>query len=140
MSRKDEVREAFNAFQSALMSNNADALDRLMAPDYRGFSIRGELEDRQAVLDAWGSSSLSMEEWRHEGIEIEVRGEVGIVTGNGFVSGTFEGVGWEHHVHFCDLYVNSPSGWQVFLSHAVEVSPPDSGGAAVGPSEHPESR
>ncbi len=134
MSKEDEVREAFDAFQNALASNDVPALDWLMAPDYRGYSLRGELEERQAVLDAWGSSALSMDESRYEEVHIDVRGEVGIVTGRGFVSGTFDGTGWEHYVHFCDLYVHSSVGWQILLSHSVEVTPPDIEGPGADPS------
>ena len=125
MGKEDEVRKAFNAFQGALISNDTSALDRLMAPDYRGYSIRGELEERQAVLDLWGSGAVSMDHSSYEGLEIEVRGDVGIVTGQGFLSGKYEGTGWEHQIHFCDLYANSPMGWQLFLSHSTEVNPFD---------------
>ena len=39
------------------------------------------------------------------------------------VAGTFQDVRWEHHLHFCDLYVNTKAGWQLFLSHSVEIEP-----------------
>jgi hypothetical protein len=123
MSKEKMVLDTFYAFQNALLSNNIEELDRLLAPDYRGYSIRGELEGRQAVLDAWGPGGVSMDESSYENLEVEIRGDVGIVTGNGFVAGTFQGEGWQHHLHFCDLYLKIGGGWQVFLSHSVEIEP-----------------
>ena len=91
MSERDDLLEAFHAFQNALLSNDSEVLDRLLAHDYRGFSIRGELEERQAVLDAWGPGGISMDESSYENLQVEIRGPVGIITGNGFVAGTFQG-------------------------------------------------
>ena len=124
MSKEEEVLEAFHRFQNALLSNDAEELNRLMAPDYRGFSLKGDMEPREMVLEAWKPGGISMDESSYRGLRAEVRGPVGIVTGNGYVSGTYEGHRWEHHLHFCDLYVNSDEGWQIFLAHAVEVEPP----------------
>jgi hypothetical protein len=121
MSEEDQVLDAFHRFQRALMRNDTGELDRLMAPGYRGYSLRGELEGRTSVLDAWAPGGVRMDEFSYEDLRIDLRGEVGILTGSGFISGDFMGEPWEHHVHFCDLYVKSEAGWQVFLSHTTEV-------------------
>ena len=121
MSQNEELLDAFHRFQRALISNDLGELNRRMAPGYRGYSIRGELEDRTAVLEAWAPGGVRMDEFTYEDLRIDVRGEIGILTGNGFVSGDFMGEPWEHHVHFCDLYVKSEMGWKVFLSHTTEV-------------------
>ena len=65
-----------------------------------------------------------MDEFSFHDLRIDVQREVGILTGNAFVAGTFQGEPWEHHLHFCDLYLKSATGWQVFLSHALETQPP----------------
>jgi hypothetical protein len=124
MSNEEELLKAFHRFQNALLSNDVEQLDGLLAPDYRGFSLRGELESRELVLEAWKPGGISMDESSYRELRAEVRGPVGIVTGYGYVAGTFQEHCWEHHVHFCDLYLHSKDGWQVFLAHAVEVEPP----------------
>jgi hypothetical protein len=121
MTQDKELLDAFHRFQRALISNDTDELDRMMAPGYRGYSIRGELEDRTAVLEAWAPGGVYMDDFTYEDLRIEIRGEVGILTGKGFVSGDFMGNPWEHHLHFCDLYVKSEAGWQLFISHATEL-------------------
>lgn len=121
MSQDEELLDAFHRFQRALISNDLGELDRMMAPGYRGYSLRGELEGRGLILEAWAPGGVRMDEFTYEDLRIEVRGEIGILTGNGFVSGDFMGEPWEHNVHFCDLYVKSEMGWQVFLSHTTEV-------------------
>ncbi|MGD2123578.1 MAG: nuclear transport factor 2 family protein [Gemmatimonadota bacterium] len=124
MSNEEGLLQAFHRFQNALLANDVGELDRLLAPDYRGFSLRGELETRDAVLKAWQPGGVSMDESSYTDLRGEVRGPVGIVTGYGYVAGTFAGQRWEHHLHFCDLYTKSEEGWQIFLAHAVEVEPP----------------
>lgn len=123
MSRKDELLEAFHRFQNALASNDVTELDALMAPDYRGYSIRGELEGRDMVLKAWKPGGISMIEFRHSDLQIDIRGEIGILTGHGYIRGSFQDTPWEHHLHFCDLYLEGNDGWRLLLSHAVEVHP-----------------
>jgi hypothetical protein len=122
-SEKDDLLHAFRSFQDALLSNDLERLDRLLAPDYRGYSLRGELEEREEVLAAWGSGGIDMAESRYEDLQVDIRGEVGIITGIGFVAGSFQEEPWHHHLHFCDLYTKSEEGWQIFLSHAVELEP-----------------
>jgi hypothetical protein len=133
MSTKDELLEAFHRFQDALVANDTDTLDRLMAPDYRGFSLRGELEDRDAVLEAWKPGGVCMNEVHYRSLEADIRGEIGILTGRGSVAGTFRGQPWGHDLHFCDLYIRTSQGWRILLSHSVETPPPDGDGGDTDP-------
>ena len=121
MPKEDKLLDTFHRFQFALISNDTEELGRLLAPGYRGYSLRGELEGRNAVLKAWGPGGISMDEFSYRDLRIDIRGEVGILAGNGFVAGSFQGEPWEHHLHFCDLYVNGPEGWQVLVSHSTEL-------------------
>lgn len=121
MHDKDDLLEAFHRFQQALLSNDVEELDRLLAQDYRGYSLRGELEAREAVLEAWKPGGITMDEFDYEELFADVRGNVGILTGNGFVGGSSQGARWQHHLHFCDLYEKTPEGWKIFLSHSVEI-------------------
>jgi ketosteroid isomerase-like protein len=123
MDKEKELLDAFHRFQNALVANDIQELDRLIAPDYRGFSLRGELEDRDAVLRAWKPGGVSMEDFSYTDLRVDIRGDVGILTGRGFVGGTYQGHRWEHNLRFCDLYSKTEEGWKIFLSHSVELAP-----------------
>ena len=118
---KDALLSVFNRFRDALFACDTATLDTLLARDYRSYNLRGELEDREVVLDAYRPGAATLTEFEVHELEIEVFSEVGIITGKGYVAGTWAGESWCHHLRFCDVYVNRDGRWQLFLSHATPM-------------------
>jgi hypothetical protein len=54
-------------------------------------------------------------------VQVEIFSEVGILTGKGYLAGTWEDQDWSHHLRFCDVYVKKESGWRLHLSHATPM-------------------
>jgi hypothetical protein len=46
---------------------------------------------------------------------------VGILTGEGHISGTFSGSDFEDHLRFLDIYVFRSGQWQLFLSQTTPI-------------------
>lgn len=124
---KDALLSVFNRFRDALFASDTPTLDTLLARNYRGHNLRGELEDREAVLHAYRPGAANLTEFEVDEVEIEVFSEVGIITGKGYVAGTWEGQPWSHHLRFCDVYVNRDGRWQLLLSHATPMAEPAPG-------------
>ena len=120
MSAEAEVRHCFDRFRDALLANHVLTLDALLAPDYRGYNLRGELESRDLILQAYSPGVVTMDRFETSDLCVEAFGEIGIVTGCGIVEGSAGGERWKHALRFCDIYHHSDVGWQLYLSHATE--------------------
>jgi ketosteroid isomerase-like protein len=118
---KEALLAAFHRFRDALFACDTGTLDALLADDYRSYNIRGELENRHAVLNAYRPGLAELTDFEISELRIEVFSEVGIITGRGHVAGRWGGEPWSHHLHFCDIYVNRDGRWQVLLSHATPL-------------------
>lgn len=119
MSKKDSLMATFNEFRDALFASDVGVLDRILAEDYRGYNLRGELEGREVVLGAYAPGVVSLDQFEVRDLQVDVLGEVGIFTGVGYIAGSYEGEGWKHYLRFCDVYVDREGAWKLLLSHAT---------------------
>lgn len=122
MSPDDELLSAFHGFRDALMANDIERLDALLAQDYRGYNLRGGLEGRELILQVYSPGVVTMDRFETDDLRIEVHGDIGIITGKGYVAGSAGGERWEHELRFCDVYRHGDTGWQLYLSHATEIA------------------
>jgi len=121
MPTEADVLNTFHRFRDALLANDVDTLDRLLAQDYRGYNLRGELEGRELILQAYSPGIVTMDRFETDDLRVEVIGEVGIVTGCGIVEGTAGGERWKHDLRFCDIYRDGTAGWELYLSFATPI-------------------
>jgi hypothetical protein len=120
---------AFHAVRGALLSNDTEALDKLYDDDFRSHSIYGDVESREAVLGAFGPGGVRLDMFEVEDLAVEVNGEVGIMTGLGWLSGRAEGAEFRHRVRFVDIFVWRGGRWRYHFSQSTEIVP---GGPASG--------
>jgi len=121
---KEAVLSVFHEFRDALFARDTRTLDALLAEDYRSYNLRGELEDRDVVLKAYSPGGAVLTEFQVDELSIEVFPEVGILTGRGYVAGTWEGQPWSHHLRFTDVYIHRHGRWKIFLSQATPMEEP----------------
>ncbi|MGW8266538.1 MAG: nuclear transport factor 2 family protein [Longimicrobiales bacterium] len=124
---KEALLTVFDRFRDALFACDTETLDALMAEGYRSYNLRGEEEDRNVVLAAYRPGGVTLTDFEVSELRIEVFSEVGVLTGRGFVAGTWEGQSWSHHLRFCDIYVAREGSWQILLSQATPMEEPARG-------------
>jgi hypothetical protein len=120
---QEDVLTCFNRFRDALAACDTEALDELLAQDYRGYTLRGELEGRDVILDAYRPGVTTLDTWEVSGLEVTVFPPVGIVTGKGYVAGAWKGIPWSHELRFCDIFLKRESRWELYLSQATPIDP-----------------
>lgn len=120
---REDVLTCFNRFRDALKACDTDSLDQLLAADFRGYNLQGDLEGREVILDAYRPGVTSLEEWDVSDLEVRVFPPVGIVTGRGYVAGTWKGVAWSHELRFCDIFLNRDGRRELYLSQATPIDP-----------------
>jgi len=123
MSRKEDMMATFQEFRDALFASDVGVLDRILAEDYRGYNLRGELEGREVVLGAYAPGVVSLDKFEVRELQVDLFEDVGIFTGMGYIAGSYDGESWEHYVRFCDIYVDRKGAWKLLLSHATPTEP-----------------
>jgi ketosteroid isomerase-like protein len=120
---RESLMAAFQAVQKGLLANDTDALRDLYAEDFRSHSLRGDVEGRQAVLQAFAPGGVRLEMFEIEDISVEVKGEVGILTGLGQINGRADGAEFRHRVRFVDIFLWRDGRWRYWFSQSTEIVP-----------------
>jgi hypothetical protein len=123
MTRQDTLVAVFHEFRDALFASDVEVLDRILAADYRGYNLQGHLEGREVVLEAYAPGAVSLEVFDVEELQVDLVGEVGMLTGKGYIAGSYAGEPWQHHLRFCDIYLDREGAWELFLAQATPMEP-----------------
>ena len=121
MTEKEQVLGTFNAINNALMSNDTKALKELIAENYRGFNLRGGVEGKELILEAYKPGGVRLHQLDVKDVVVEVIGDVGIVTRQGYISGDFGAHNFAHNVRSLEIYVKRGSKWKYYISHVTEI-------------------
>jgi hypothetical protein len=124
MSPETQVIIEFGRFRDALAACDTTALDSLLSEGYRGYNLQGHLENRDVVLEAYAPGAATLEVWEISDLRVEVFSEVALLSGQGFVAGTWHGRPWSHHLRFCDSWVRTNGTWRIHLSMATPMELP----------------
>lgn len=118
---RDGLLAAFRSVREALLSNDLESLSELYAEDFRSHSLRGDVEGREEVLEAFKPGGVRLDMFEVEGITAEVFGEVGVLTGLGLISGVFDGAEFRHRVRFVDIFLRRSGRWRYRFSQSTEI-------------------
>ena len=121
MSDTTQLLEVFAKFRDALFNNDVKLLEQLMHEEYVGFDPLGNPQDKKMSLDAYRPGAVKLDEYEVEEVDTRVISEVGIITGKGYIHGTFAGSEFEHSVRFLDLYLYRENRWQLYLSQLTPL-------------------
>jgi len=114
----------FDEIRAALLSNDAEGIESLMAEDFIGYGPCGTPQDRKASIDAYRPGQTRLDTYTVMEQEVEVIDSVGIITGRGFIHGFFGAIEFEHDLRFLDLYRFREGRWQLFLSQVTPITQP----------------
>jgi hypothetical protein len=123
MSSKDQLLDAFDCLRSALLSNDVQALEKVLAYEYIGYDPSGDPQDRKMSIEAYQPGCANLDTYEVEDVAVRIIGEVGVITGTGYIHGTFAGCEFEHTLRFLDIYVDRDGGWQLYLSQVTPLGP-----------------
>lgn len=121
MSGKDQLIKCSENIIEALKTNDLDALKELYMPDFMGISLRGEQETLEMILETYQPGSARLESFKIHEQQAEVFGDVGIITGSGYISGFYGKYKWEHNLRFTDVYLYRDGKWRCYRSQATEM-------------------
>jgi hypothetical protein len=104
-----------------LFSCDVQKLKKLIAEEYVGYDPQGNPQDLKMTLEAYQPGCVKLDTYDVEKIETRVIGEVGIITGKGYIHGKFAECEFEHRLRFLDLYIFREGRWRLYLSQVTPI-------------------
>ncbi|MCK7491940.1 MAG: nuclear transport factor 2 family protein [Comamonadaceae bacterium] len=74
------------------------------------------------MLDAYGPGGVRLDVFEVEDVTVEVFGEVGLLTGLGSISGSYDATEFRHRVRFVDIYLRRDGRWRYCFSQSTEIA------------------
>jgi ketosteroid isomerase-like protein len=118
-----QILEAEERLRLAMIGSDVAALDELLAPELIFTSHLGQVFGKQADLEAHESGLVKVSEIVPSDQRVHVHGDVGVVSVQVHLSGSFAGTPSEGDFRFTRVWALSDGGaWQVVAGHSSIVA------------------
>lgn len=120
---EDAVLDVFHKIRQAMLTNDDVFLRAHVAEDYQGSDAGGRAHDRDGMLAAYGPGGVKLAAF--EVSEVQTRSWAGtvLVTGVGWLQGSYGSEDFEHNLRFLDVYADRGSSWKLVASHVTDIVP-----------------
>jgi ketosteroid isomerase-like protein len=127
--RKDEykhqVEKLEEAWRTAQLNGDVDAMDKLLSDDYVGITMTGQVVTKTQQLDRMRNRNIVLTKIELSDVKVKVNGTTAIVNSLAEVDGTNEGEPMHGTYRYTRVYTRLPSGvWKITNFEATRVAPP----------------
>jgi len=114
------VAELDTAYQAAVKRNDADAMARILHPQFVLVVGTGKAYNREDLLASARNADITYEQQDEEaGTQVvRVWGDTAVVTALLWIKGTRKGEALERRLWFSDTYVRTKDGWKYVFGQA----------------------
>jgi len=139
---RDAVARIDRSFQEAVKRNDAEAMKKIMHPDFQLVLGDGRRFGREQLLDdaRRGRFIYELQDEEPNTQSVLVWGDTAIVTAKLLLKGTSEGEPFQRALWFSDTYVRTDRGWLYLFGQASLPLPAGQQGSRLGqaqPTENP---
>ena len=121
MNKKENLVKTFEDFKEALIKCDEQKLKQIISDEYTGFSLNGTIEIKEDILMHYKPGCVNVSKYEVSDISYEVFSEIGIVTGRGYIAGSYEAHEFHHKVLFTDIFKYVNNSWRYFKSQVTEI-------------------
>ena len=104
-----------------MLSNDAKALLRHVAEDYRGVDAGGRAHGRDFMVSAYGPGGVDLDIFEVSEVETTAWEGTVLVSGNALIRGTYREIDFEHRLRFLDVYAHRGTSWQLVASQVTDI-------------------
>ncbi|MCF0059314.1 nuclear transport factor 2 family protein [Dyadobacter sp. CY356] len=108
-----DATECSNTFFKALLEEDSNALNNVLANDFSIISFDGRQIDRDMLAQAVAQGYITVETGMLSGSRTRNYGDVGVVTGTWNVKGKIESNGFQNEVTYTVVAVKKGGNWKV---------------------------
>jgi ketosteroid isomerase-like protein len=106
-----------NAWNKAELTNDANAVQLLLADDFVMTTGEGELFNKQQMVASVRDKSYQPSALQSSDMVVHAFGTTAVVTGAYYEKGVDKGKPWERHGRFTDTWIFMDNRWQCVASH-----------------------
>jgi len=131
---KHQVEQLEEAWRTAEMNGDVDAMDKLLSDDYVGITMSGQVVTKTQQLDRMRRRATVLTKIDFQDVKVKLIGSTAIVTSLAEVEGTNEGEPMHGKFRSTRVYTRLPTGvWKITNFEATRVGPPPPRPAGAAP-------
>jgi hypothetical protein len=120
-SKVQEVLEVSEAIRRAMIANDAEALRRHVAVDYRGSDAGGAVHTRDQMVAAYGPGGVVLELFEVDRVEARGWSDTALVEGVARISGGWQDQTFAHTLRFLDVFARRENRWVLVASQSTDI-------------------
>ncbi len=117
----------------AVAAHDVNAINRIEADDFVGTDPRGTVTHKPDDLEAARSDALRLTDFKLEDVKVNLYDGNAVLTGTTTFSGTAHDQTFGGSYRWTDVFVERDGRWQVVISQATTIAPPDAPVPASAP-------
>jgi ketosteroid isomerase-like protein len=120
---KGEILQIERERNRAIISGNANALDRMTSDDYTFITLRGELRTKAEIIQGYKSGSFHYDSREISELNVRVYGNFAVVTGRSNQKGRENGKDYSGDYRFTRVYARQGLRWQTVALQTTLIQP-----------------
>lgn len=130
---KRQVEKLEEAWRTAQLNGDVEAMDRLLSDDYIGITMNGQIVTKAQQLDRMRSRTVAVSKIDLDDVKVKLIGQTAVVTSRAEVAGTNDGQPIEGTYRYTRVYARTPNGsWKITNFEATRVGEPPASRRARG--------
>ena len=122
MTSEEELLRVEKEFAKAIVKNDLEGIERLVAVDWIIVGPDGEIVERARFFEVIKSGAMTHDAMESEDFRIRVYGDSAVVTGITRTKGKFMGQEFSTKERATDVFVKRDGRWQCVLTHLTRLS------------------
>ena len=119
---EEELLKIEKAFADAIVKNDPEGIERLVAGDWIIIDPNGETVDRARFLEVIKSGALTHDMMESEDFRVRVYADAAVVTAITSTKGKFMGQEFSTRERATDVFVRRDGRWQCVLTHLTRFA------------------
>jgi len=119
---EEELLKIEKAFADAIVKNDLEGIERLVADDWIIIDPNGETVDRARFLEVIKSGALTHDMMESEDFRVRVYADSAVVTATTSTKGKFMGQEFSTRERATDVFVRRDGRWQCVLTHLTRFA------------------
>jgi ketosteroid isomerase-like protein len=117
-----KLRSLNNQYDSALLKNDLDALNRLYATDFVYTNPEGKVLNKAEQIANIKASEVKLEQGQSTDVKVKIYGgDVAVMTGNFLAKGNYRGNPVNINERYTVTWVKADTSWQMVAEHSNVV-------------------
>ncbi len=117
-----ELVRLAHEWDRAMVENDAEAIGRFMADDWRIVGPDGSIGDKETFLGLVGSGALTHDAMTSDDVNVRVYGDAAVVISQGVSGGRYQGQAFREVERSSCIFVRQEGQWRCDLTHLSRMT------------------